>query len=97
MTKLLPIIAFTLLTSGCAIYQMDIQQGNSISNETISQLRKGMSKSEVASLLGNPLMQDNFRSNRWDYIYYTSKGRQISKQQNITLIFSNEQLVQVKQ
>ncbi len=97
MTKLFAIIAFTLLTTGCAVYKMDVQQGNSISNETVSQLRKGMSKSEVASLLGNPLLQDNFRSNRWDYIYYTGKGRKSSKQQNLTLIFANEQLVQVTQ
>ena len=97
MTKLFTIIAFTLLTTGCAVYKMDIQQGNSISNETVSQLRKGMSKSEVASLLGNPLLQDNFRSNRWDYIYYTGKGRKSSKQQNLTLIFVNEQLAQVSQ
>jgi len=97
MTKLFAIIAFTLLTTGCAVYKMDVQQGNSISNETVSQLRKGMSKSEVASLLGNPLLQDNFRSNRWDYIYYTGKGRKSSKQQNLTLIFTNERLVQVTQ
>ncbi len=97
MIKLFTIIAFTLLTTGCAVYKMDVQQGNSISNETVSQLRKGMSKSEVASLLGNPLLQDNFRSNRWDYIYYAGKGRKSSKQQNLTLIFSNEQLTQVSQ
>jgi outer membrane protein assembly factor BamE len=97
MKKLLAIITFALLTSGCAVYKMDVQQGNSISNETVSQLKKGMSKSEVASLLGNPLMQDNFRSNRWDYIYYTGKGRKSSKQQGLTLIFANEKLVQVTQ
>ena len=97
MTKLFTIIAFALLTTGCAVYKMDVQQGNSISNEMVGQLKKGMSKSEVASLLGNPLLQDNFRSNRWDYIYYTGKGRKSSKQQNLTLIFVNEQLVQVTQ
>jgi outer membrane protein assembly factor BamE len=97
MTKLFAIIAFTLITSGCAVYKMDVQQGNSISKEIVSQLKKGMSKSEVASLLGNPLMQDNFRSNRWDYIYYTGKGRKSSKQQNLTLVFVNEQLAQVTQ
>ena len=97
MTKLFAIIAFTLLTTGCAVYKMDIQQGNSISNETVSQLRKGMTKSEVASLLGNPLLQDNFRNNRWDYIYYTGKGRKSSKQQSLTLIFINERLAQVTQ
>ncbi len=97
MTKLFAIITFSLITTGCAVYKLDVQQGNSISNEAVAQLKKGMSKSQVASLLGNPLLQDNFRSNRWDYIYYTGKGRKSSQQQNITLLFSDGQLVQVTQ
>ncbi len=97
MNKIISIIALSFLLASCSVYKMDIQQGNSISNETVSQLKKGMSKSEVASLLGNPLLQDNFRSNRWDYIYYTGRGRTSSKQQSLTLIFANEQLIQVTQ
>ena len=97
MNKIISILALSFLLSSCSVYKMDIQQGNSISNETVSQLKKGMSKAEVASLLGNPLLKDNFRSNRWDYIYYTGRGRTSSKQQSLTLIFANEQLIQVTQ
>jgi len=93
--SLVAVTVLSFLLTSCAVYKLEIQQGNSISNETVSQLKKGMSKAEVASLLGNPLMQDNFRSNRWDYIYYIGRGRSSSKQQNLTLIFANEQLVQV--
>jgi outer membrane protein assembly factor BamE len=97
MNKIISIFALSFLLASCSVYKMDVQQGNSISNETVGQLRKGMSKSEVASLLGNPLLQDNFRGNRWDYIYYTGRGRTSSKQQGLTLFFVNEQLVQIKQ
>jgi len=97
MNKIISILALSFLLTSCSVYKMDIQQGNSISNETVSQLKKGMSKSEVASLLGNPLLQDNFRSNRWDYIYYAGRGKTSSKQQSLTLIFANEQLIQVTQ
>ena len=75
---------------------MEIQQGNAISNETVSQLKPGMSKSEVSTLLGNPLLQDDFHKDRWDYIYYSNQGRKKEKPKNITLIFRNEQLIQVK-
>ena len=55
-----------------------------------------MSKAEVASLLGNPLLQDNFRSNRWDYVYFKRNGKKIANKQNLTLIFNNGQLAQVR-
>jgi len=96
MTRLISIIALTLSISACSVYKMEVQQGNALSNETVSQLQAGMSKAEVASLLGNPLLQDNFRSNRWDYIYYIRHGRKSSKKQNLTLLFRNDQLIQVK-
>ena len=104
MLKTLPntllkiIVTFTLalVVSSCSIYKMEVQQGNALNNETVSQLQRGMSKAEVASLLGNPLLQDNFRSNRWDYIYFKRDGKKIAKKQNLTLIFDNDQLAQVR-
>jgi outer membrane protein assembly factor BamE len=97
MINFISIISLTLFLSGCSIYKMEVQQGNALSNETVSQLQRGMSKAQVASLLGNPLLQDNFRSNRWDYVYYNVRGRKVSsKKQNLTLLFENDQLVQVK-
>lgn len=89
------LLSATLL-SGCAIYKPEVQQGNALSNTTVSQLERGMSKGEVASLLGNPLLQDNFRANRWDYIYYDGTGRKQRNRKNLTLIFQNDQLLQVK-
>lgn len=96
MIRLISLLTLLLLTSSCSIYKMEIQQGNALSNETISQLKSGMNKAEVASILGNPLLQDNFRGDRWDYIYYTRKGRKSSKKQNLTLLFRNDQLTQIK-
>ncbi len=97
MIKFISIISLTLLVTGCTIYKMEVQQGNALSNETVSQLQRGMSKDQVAALLGNPLLQDNFRSNRWDYVYYNLRGKEVSsKKQNLTLFFQNDQLIQVK-
>lgn len=98
MIKHLSIISLTLLLTSCAVYKMEVQQGNALSNETVSQLQRGMSKDQVAALLGNPLLQDNFRSNRWDYVYYNVRGsnNKSAKKQNLTLFFQNDQLIQVK-
>lgn len=96
MNKIIGIIAFSLFLASCSIYKMEVQQGNALSTETISQLRKGMSKGEVASILGSPLLQDNFRSNRWDYIFYKGNGGAPKKQQNLTIFFKNGQLSEVR-
>jgi len=96
MNKTISILLLSITLASCSIYKMDIQQGNSLSTETISQLKLGMSKAEVASLLGTSLLQDNFRSNRWDYIYSYKKGRRTSKKQNITLYFQNDLLAKIK-
>jgi len=90
---------FTLALNltACSVYKMEIQQGNALSNETISQLKPGMSKSEVATLMGNPLLQDDFHKDRWDYVYFSNKDGKKGKQKNITLLFKNEQLVGVKE
>ena len=96
MLKIVVTLSLALLVSSCSIYKMEVQQGNALNNETVSQLQRGMSKAEVASLLGNPLLQDNFRSNRWDYIYFKRNGRKLGNKQNLTLYFENDQLTQVK-
>lgn len=90
-------LILTLSLSSCSTYKMDVQQGNALSNETIAQLAKGMSKDEVASILGTPLLQDNFRKNRWDYIYFAQKGRSENpEKQGITLLFQEDRLVEVR-
>ncbi|HXF65751.1 MAG TPA: outer membrane protein assembly factor BamE, partial [Burkholderiales bacterium] len=59
-----------------APYKMDIQQGNVVTQEMISKLRPGMTRSQVRFALGTPLVVDPFRTNRWDYVYlYEKAGR----------------------
>ena len=90
-------VMLALTVSACSVYKMEIQQGNAISNEAVAQLKPGMSKSEVATLLGNPLLQDSFHKDRWDYVYFAAnkKGTSASPK-NLTLLFQNGRLIQVK-
>ena len=48
---------------------MEIQQGNYISQEAVSQLKSGMTKDQVRFVLGTPLVADIFHEDRWDYVY----------------------------
>ena len=53
---------------------------------------------EVRYLLGAPLVEDPFHTERWDYFYSFRSGetRQV-EQQRLTLFFDNGQLTRVEQ
>jgi outer membrane protein assembly factor BamE len=66
--------AGALLASGC-VYKMNIQQGNYLVAESVSQLKEGMTRSQVRFLLGTPMVPDAFDEDRWDYLYFFSSQR----------------------
>ena len=89
----------TLLLFGCVrTYRIDIQQGNIVTPEQIEQLKPGMKKAEVRYLLGAPLVEDPFHTERWDYFYSFRSGetRQV-EQQRLTVFFDNGQLTKIEQ
>jgi len=66
--------AGALLASGC-VYKMNIQQGNYLVPDSVSQLKEGMTRSQVRFLLGTPMVPDAFDDNRWDYYYFFSSQK----------------------
>ena len=89
MKKLFLLATLIALVSSCATYKPIVQQGNALESSTVSRVKIGMSKSQVISTLGSPLMQDDFRADRWDYLYYSNENGVRSKQKNLTLSFNN--------
>ena len=65
----------TLFASGC-VYKMSIQQGNYLVTDSVSQLKEGMTRSQVRFLLGTPMVPDAFDDSRWDYYYFYSSRKQ---------------------
>ena len=66
--------AGALLSSGC-VYKMNIQQGNYLVADSVSQLKEGMTRSQVRFLLGTPMVPDAFDDDRWDYYYFFSSQK----------------------
>lgn len=69
----LAVLALCIGLGGC-VYRMDIQQGNYLDGHVVSQLKVGMTRSQVRYLLGTPMVEDVFDKDRWDYIYYFKRG-----------------------
>jgi len=70
-----------LLLGGCSSvprivneYKIDIQQGNVLSQEMVSQLKPGQTRDQVRFLLGTPMVADIFHQQRWDYAYRFQSG-----------------------
>ena len=56
------------------VYRPNVQQGNFVSKEMVSQLKLGMTPEQVRFVLGSPLLSDIFHSERWDYPFRMRKG-----------------------
>ena len=67
------VVLLTLAFSGC--YQASLSQGNLIKQEDLDQVEVGMTRSQVRFLLGTPMIDDPFHTERWDYVYYLKIGR----------------------
>jgi outer membrane protein assembly factor BamE len=90
------ILLVALLVAGCnalAPYKMDIQQGNVVTQEMISRLQPGMTRSQVRFTLGTPLVVDPFRGDRWDYVYRYTKQGAVTEQRRIVVVFKDDKLL----
>ena len=65
----------TLVFTSACVYRASISQGNLVKQEDLDQVEIGMTQNQVRFLLGTPMIDDPFHSNRWDYIYYLKVGR----------------------
>jgi outer membrane protein assembly factor BamE len=84
------------LPSVLSPYKIDIQQGNVITQEMLSKLKSGMTRSQVKFVLGSPLVIDPFRGDRWDYVsLYQKQGKDVERRR-ITVIFDDDKLVRIE-
>jgi outer membrane protein assembly factor BamE len=80
-----------------AVYRMEVQQGNFVSQEMVAQLKPGMTRDQVRFVMGTPLVTDVFRPDRWDYVYMRRRAnaREL-EERRVTLFFENDRLARVE-
>lgn len=84
-----------IATSAC-VYRIDIQQGNFLKDEDIERVTVGMTRVQVRSLLGTPMVADPFNSSRWDYVYYFKRGRAANLvQRQFTVFFEDDKVTRI--
>ena len=102
MRKLLIVVA--VLAAGCSrvpmlpgltAHKIDIQQGNYITQEMVSKLKAGMTRSQVRYILGTPLVADPYHSDRWDYVYQMQQKGETTEFRKIYLLFEHDKLARI--
>jgi outer membrane protein assembly factor BamE len=97
-------LVIVLLLSACGVpripgitpYKPEIQQGNYVSQELISQVKPGMTREQVRFLLGTPLLTDIFHADRWDYVYWREQTNGKREQRRVALFFTDNKLARME-
>jgi outer membrane protein assembly factor BamE len=74
------------------VYRINVEQGNIVTQEMVDQLKPGMTRRQVRFILGTPLLEDPFHSDRWEYIYMLRNGNRILLEERLTVFFDGETL-----
>jgi outer membrane protein assembly factor BamE len=75
-----------------AVYKIDINQGNYLSQDMVDKLKPGMTKQQVKLVLGTPLITSAFRDNRWDYVYEFTRQGKVREHRKFTVYFDHDRL-----
>ena len=88
------LLAVTLL-AGCGwprVHKVIVQQGNVITQEMIDKLKPGMTRTQVAYIMGEPVVRNTFNDSRWDYVYSLENPGFYEVSSSVSLFFENERL-----
>ena len=83
------------LLAGCGwprVHKVVVQQGNVITQEMIDKLRPGMTRTQVAYIMGEPVVRNTFNDARWDYVYTLENPGRYEVSSSMSLYFENEKL-----
>lgn len=93
---------FVLSVAGCGtnfgfpgVYRIDVEQGNIVTAEMVEQLKPGMTRRQVRFIMGTPLIEDTFHTDRWDYRYMVRNGNDTLEQNRLTVVFDDDSLIDV--
>lgn len=77
-------------------YRIDINQGNYLTQDMVSQLKPGQTRDQVRFILGSPLIIDTFHGgDRWDYLYRFQPGTGGVQTRRLVVFFTDGKLSRV--
>lgn len=83
-------VASSSIINALSPYRMEIVQGNFVSQEQAELIQPGMSRNQVRTILGTPLLTDIFHTDRWDYIFSINRKDVEPVQRRFTVFFTED-------
>jgi len=91
------LISGLVLAAGCSmpkvglprVHKVTVQQGNVITQDMIDRLKPGMTRSQVAFVMGEPVFRNPFEDDRWDYIYTLQVPGYYEEEKRVSLYFED--------
>ena len=74
------------------MHKVLVQQGNVIEQDMIDGLKPGMTRAQVAFVMGQPIAPNTFNRDRWDYIYTLDLPGVRQEEKRISLHFKDDEL-----
>lgn len=84
------------LTEVVTPYKIDLVQGNVITREQMEAVSVGMSRMQVRSILGTPLLSSVFHVQRWDYVFSLRRQGAELQSRRIALFFKGDVLERIE-
>jgi outer membrane protein assembly factor BamE len=95
------------LAAGCAArdpnrsgllepYRTDLPQGNYLTQQTVDQVKEGMTREQVRFLLGTPLLRHVFHPDRWDYVFRYRFPNGNAESRKVTVQFRDDRVVSIR-
>jgi outer membrane protein assembly factor BamE len=94
-TLLILVLLAAMTLGGCGFLQphrVPVQQGNVVTQQMIDQLEPGMTRRQVAYVLGEPVLRNEFEPNRWDYVYSIYDRDRRLEVRRVSLFFREDRL-----
>ena len=100
MRQLVCLICASLLLSACSmprfslprVHKVTVQQGNVITQDMVDKLKPGMTRGQVAYIMGDPVFRNTFDDDRWDYIYSIEVPGYYEDRKTVSVFFENDLL-----
>lgn len=97
IARVLAAAALALALGACGlIYKVPINQGNLVEQDMVDSLKPGMTRRQVALIMGTPSIQSPFDQDRWSYTSSFTRRGKAPEVKNLVLLFEDNVLVRIE-
>lgn len=76
-------------------HKITIQQGNLLNQDQLERVNVGMEREMVRNLIGTPVINTPFQSNRWDYVYTQGPAGNAIRAKRVSIVFVDNKVASI--